>query len=275
MDLNNAVQDAIFMADIDGEVTPEVEVKEEDAGKEQPAEVVEEEQKEEPKEDDRVSELEAKLNDAQKEINRLGYALRKKDDNKPEKKETPLTRQQLFNIFKEHQDEPEVVFQVLDELSKQSRVDAQEAAEKSLDIKTKKAEADALITSMYPDAFKDGTELNSSINKVVEWAHLDGHPMAHEAALGLLLLKNFPDTIREIKELAKKEVEGTLTEDLKKKNESARKKSIDAAKPSKSGDSKSDETVSLSPQQLETAKALGLKTKEQFERYAKLIKSKR
>lgn len=264
-------QDAVFMADIDGDNLPETdETVEEDVGE------VEEETDETPEEveeDSKIVELEDKLSAAQKEINRLGFALRKKDTPK-ETKETPLTKQQLMNIFKEHQDEPEIVFQVMEELQKQGKVDAQEAAEKSLDIKNKKKETEAFINSLYPDAFKDGSELNTSIQNAIEWAHLDGHPFAHEAALGMMLIKNMPETIKEIREMAKKEAEELVSKQLKDKTEVARKKSIDAGKPGKSSGASGKETATLTPAQLETAKSLGLKSKEQLERYAKIVGKK-
>lgn len=269
--MENEQSATVFTAEIDGD-TPEIKDVEEPVD-----ETVEETVDEQPEDesDDKLLDLEAKLSDAQKEINRLGYALRKKEDHSKEPKETPLTKQQLMNIFKEHQDEPEIVFQVIDELQKQGKLDAQQAAEKSLDIKTKKKDTEAFINSIYPDALKEGTELNKSIATTIEWAHLDGHPMAHEAALGMLLLKNMPETIKEIRELAKKEAEELVSKQLKDKTEVARKKSIDAGKPAKSaGASDKTETATLTAAQLETARSLGIKTPEQLKRYAKIVGKK-
>jgi hypothetical protein len=269
---SSVIGDAVFMADIDEGDTPEIAT--EEPGEETPAEEEPDEIEEEEEETvSKITELEQELAKAQKEINRLGYSLRKKEE-KAEPKETPLTKHQLLNILKEHQDDPEIVFQVMEEMSKQGKVDAQEAAEKSMDIKRKKEETAAHIKSLYPDALDDGTPLNNSIQAVVEWAHLDGHPMAQEAALGMLLLKNFPDTIREIRELAKKEAEELHSKDLKDKNEASRKKGIAAAKPAKSGSSDAGKPASLTQEQMETAKSLGLKTPEQLKRYAKLLGAK-
>ena len=60
--------------------------------------------------------------------------------------------------------------------------------------------------------------------------------------------------------------------DLAKKAEEARKKNIKASQPAK-GKGSTDETkaASLTPDQLDTAKRLGLTTKAQLSRYAKMV----
>jgi hypothetical protein len=277
---SSVIGDAIFTADIDDGDKPvvetpeneETEVVDEEEKEEETKE--DEEQQEEDESDKKINSLQEELTKAQKEISRLGYALRKTEKTKEEPKETPLSKQQLLKLYKEYQDDPEIVFQIFEEMGKQGKMDAQEAAEKSMDIKRKKEEAEALIKTMYPDALEEGTPLYESVKNVVGWAHLDGHPMAHEAALGMLLLKNFPETIKEIREIATKEAEEKLKNDLKTKNEASRKKGIAAAKPAKSGTADAGKSVSLTVEQMETAKALGLKTKEQLERYAKIVSGK-
>lgn len=223
---------------------------------------------------DKLAELTNKLTEAQKEINRLGYALRKKDDTK-EEKETPFTKEQLFQLYKEHKDSPEVVFQIFEEMSKQGKVDAQEAAERSIDIKNKKSETEKFIKDTWPDAVSEGTELYDGIQNAIKWAHLENHPFAQEAALGLLLLRNYPETIKQIEENAKKEAEKTNQKNLKDKNENARKASIKAGQSSKAGGSDDNKAASLSPDQMDTAKRLGIdKDPKKLARYAKIVAKK-
>lgn len=228
---------------------------------------------------DKASELEAKhkneIDNLQKEINRLGYALRKDKKDEKKDKETPFTKTQLMQLYKDHADEPEVVFQIMEEMTKIGKIDATAAAEKSVDIKTKRADMDAMLERMYPDAKKEGTELHTGIQKAIEWAHLDGHPFAEHLAFGLLALKSLPDTIKKIKEDARAEALKTSQEDLGKKAEDARKKGITESKPGSKGKS-SDTTkaVSLTTDQMDSAKRLGLTSKAQLARYAKIIGAK-
>lgn len=288
---SDALQDAVFTADIDDEgyvpTDPEEkpdekadkkendepgDEKKEAAKKKEKAEV-----KEDPKPDDKVTSLEKKLEDAQKEINRLGYALRK-DKKETKKDEKPaFTKTQLMQLWKENADNPEVAFQIMDEMTKLGKADAQVAAEKSADIKTKRNDMDQYLEKMYPDAKKEGTELYEGIQRAIEWAHLEGHPFADHLAFGLLAVKNLPETIKKIKEEAIKEASKTSEKDLAKKAEEARKKNIDASKPAGSK-GKGDETkaVSLTANQMETLKRIsgGTPTKAQIARYAKMVGAK-
>lgn len=277
---SEAIQDAVYSADIDDEnyVPPESEDEtetDEEETEETEEETDEEVETEEPKDDGKITELESKLEEAQKEINRLGYALRKNE--KPKKsddKETPFTREQLFNLYKEHKDEPEIAFQIFEEMSKQGKIDAQEAAERSLDIKNKKTEMNNFIQSIYPDATKEGTELHTGIQQAIEWAHLDGHPFADQLALGLLTVKNLPEIKKKIMEDAKSEFKKSTDKDLANKSEAARKERINKNKSTKSSASDTTKSASLTPSQLETAKKMGFKSKEQLARYAKILGKK-
>jgi hypothetical protein len=282
-----AIADAVFTADVDDPdyKPPEgdekkADDKEDDPGDDNDAKSADDkdDKKADEKDDkpDKVSELEAKhqkeIDSLQKEINRLGYALRKDKKDEKKDKETPFTKAQLMQLYKDHSNEPEVVFQIMEEMTRLGKVDATAAAEKSVDIKTKRADMDALLEKMYPDARKEGSELHTGIQKAIEWAHLDGHPFAEHLAFGLLALKSLPDTIKKIKEDAKAEALKTSENDLAKKAEEARKKGIKESKPGSQGKS-SDTTkaVTLTPEQMDSAKRLGLTSKAQLARYAKIL----
>ena len=226
---------------------------------------------------DKLTELELELQKANKEISRLGYALRKGETKKETKddKETPFTKTQLMQLYKEHSDNPEVVFQIMEEMSKQGKVDAQVAAEKGIDIKTKKSNMENYIDNVYPDARQEGTEMYEGVQKTIEWAHLDGHPFANELALGLLTLKNLPENIKKIKEDAKAEALKLSDTDLSKKAEAARKKAIQQNKLNKSGNSDdAAKTVTLTAKEMDTAKRLGITSKAQLHKYARMLGNK-
>jgi uncharacterized pyridoxamine 5'-phosphate oxidase family protein len=270
----SAVADAVFTADIDDDYSPlpdEVEETEEPEAQE------EEETPEEPETPDKVTALERKLEEATKEINRLGYALRKDKEPKKEKEAPAFTKSQLLALYKENADNPEVAFQIMDEMTKLGKADAQLAAEKSTEVKQKLFELDDHLSKMYPEAKKEGSELHSEIQKAVEWAHLDGHPFAEHLAFGLLALKNLPETIQQVKEAAKAEALKTKEKDLAEKTEKARKSGIAASRPTGSGKVVENKSASLSATQLDTLKRMvgGTPSKMQIERYAKMMGAKR
>jgi len=280
----SAIQDGMFTADIDDEgyVPPSDDDDDKDSQNDGDDDKTGDDDKADDKDakadkPDKLTELELELQKANKEISRLGYALRKGETKKDAKddKETPFTKTQLMQLYKEHSDNPEVVFQIMEEMSKQGKVDAQAAAEKGIDIKTKKSNMEAYIDNVYPDARKEGTEMHEGVQKTIEWAHLDGHPFANELALGLLTLKNLPENIKKIKEDAKAEALKLSDTDLSKKAEDARKKSIQQNKLNKSGNSDdATKTVTLSAKQMDTAKRLGFTSKVQLNKYAKMLGNK-
>ncbi len=291
----SAISDAIYTADVDDpEYIPEDDKKgdkkeekkdpvEGDDKKKAGDKAEDKKDEKDEKKTDPAQDLEAKIeakykteiSKLEKEISRLGYQIRK--EKKETKTEKPVfTKTQLMQLYKEHKEDPEVVFQIIDEMTKLGKIDAQDAAEKATDIKTKKGEMDSFIDRLYPDARREGSELHGEIQKAVEWAHLEGHPMAEHLAFSLLALKSLPDTIKKIKEEAKAEAVKTSEKDLASKAEEARKKKINESKPGSRGQS-SEETkaASLSANELETAKRLGFTTKAQVEKYAKMLRSRR
>lgn len=266
-----SLQDATYTADVDDEdyTLPADEESEDD-------EVVDDDQTDNDKEDNEVAELKTQIAEQQKEINRLGYALRKNKPDEKKEKETPFTEQQLVQLMREHHDDPDVMFQIVKEMTKQGTADAKMAAEKSIDIKNKKGQIDEFILQNWPDAKKEGSELYHGIQDAIAWAHLDGHPMAEQLAFGLLMTKNLPQTISNLRKEIEAKYEKTSKQDLENKAEEARKKKIKEGKSSKSGaESDSSRTAaSLTPGQLDTAKRMGFTTKEQLARYAKILNRK-
>lgn len=266
----------IFTADIDEGEKPEADVVEEkpkEEPAEEPTEDPEEEKEEEDEKPDKIAELEAKLEESRKEINRLGYALRK-GEKKETKDEPVFTKAQLLALYKEHADNPEVQFQIIEEMSRQGKVDAQASAEKSAEIKTKKTQMDQFLEQAYPDVRQEGSEIHQNVQKAIEYLGLDGNPYAEFLGFSAMMLHNLPKAIEQIKEQAKAEVLKTSEEDLAKKAEEARKKNIDATKPAKARTGFEDKTASLSAEQLETAKRLGIATKAQLAKYAKFLGAK-
>ena len=278
---SNALQDAVFTADVDDEnYTPPTEDAEEPEVIEETDETTEteeiEEEKETPEKPDKTSELEAQLAEATKEINRLGYALRKdKDKPKTDEKDTPFTKAQLMQLYRENSENPEVVFQIMDEMTKLGKMDAQEAAEKSADIRNKKVDMDKLLNTMFPEAQREGTPLNVDVEKAVKWLHLDDHPFKDFLAMASLTLHQLPNTLKNIREQAIADAQKAGGKDLAAKAESARKKGITEKKATGSSKPKdASKPATLTHDQMETAKRLGITTKAQLAKYAKILKVK-
>lgn len=271
------IQDDVFLADIDDEDYVEDLDETKDDDKKDDKEKDDKPAEEKPdKTEETLTELKNKVEQLEKDNARLGYNLRKASKPEDKKdKETPFTKAELMKLYQEHHADPDVVIQIFDEMTKLGKVDAQAAAEKSADIKNKQAQIDPLINQLYPDAKKEGSELNQGVQEAIKWAHLDGHPFADTLGLALLFLKDMPETIKKIESSIKEKYEKTSKEDLEEKAENARKGNINKGKLSKTGSSSNDDkSVSLTPKQLETAKSLGFTSKKQLDRYAQILNRK-
>lgn len=288
-DLASLVQDGVITSDLDDpDFVPEEPEKEEKPDKkekekpaEEPAEKPEEpeqkpekaedkEDKPEKKDEDPYVALKRELEESRREINRLGYALRKgekKEDTKP-----VFTKPQLMQLMKEHADQPEVVFQIFEEMQKMGTADATKAAEKSLDIKTKRTEMEKALATSWPDYKDEGSANHQAIQSAVDEFHLEGHPFADFLSVAAMHFKSLPKIIEDIKTKTKEELLKTSEKDLSLKAEEARKKKIAENKPAGKGSASNDnKPATLTASQAETAKRLGFTTKQQLARYAKMV----
>lgn len=280
-DLNaEDIQDGTFMADIDDDEYPidqpendDKHPEEDEADDEKPAEDDKPDEK-----DTKIASLEAEIEKQQKEINRLGYAIRKQpESDKKDDKDTPFTLEQLQKLHKEHHDDPAIVFEIMKEMTKLGTADATKAAENTAEIRSKQGEIDKLVTALYPDAKNKESDLYRGVQEAIEWAHLQDNPFKDTLGLALLFLKDFPKTIENVRSEIKADFEKQTGQKLEDKAEAARKESINKNKPSrssKSSDSDGSAPV-LTAQQRETAKMMGFTTKKQLARYAKILASKK
>jgi len=259
------------MADEELIITTEEEPQEPE---ETPAEVPEEKE-EEPKEDP-LETLKAEnektrkaLEDAQKEINRLGYKLRKPEEKKETKEETPtFSKGQLLQLWNEHKDDPAILMQIVEEMQKTAGKGIEEAAEKKIDITNKRTEMDKFLSTAFPDVIKEDTGEHRAVQGAVDFLHLEGHPFARFLAVGAMQLQRLPKIIEDIKEQTRKELLGKTAEEK-------RKEGIKNASPTPGGKTEKPKAATLTPSQMESAKRLGFdKDPKKLARYAEMVGAK-
>jgi hypothetical protein len=270
----------IFTADIDDgpadgkpddDKDPDIKVTEPDtepAAKEPEAKPDTEPDKTEPKDDPLKaieSKYETRMADLQKEINRLGYALRKAEK-APEKKEDEpkFSRAQLLSIMQEHREDPAVMMQVFEELAKDAAKGAEISATKAADIAGKKTQMDAWLRKI--DGIDDeASPVGQTVNKIIGDLYLDDHPFAKFLAASVNVNMNFDKLVAARVEEVKKELLGEKAEDVRKAN-------IKTTAPTSPGKpSQSKEAVTLTASQLETARNLFGDDKKAIAKYARML----
>ena len=209
------------------------------------------------------------LEDAQKEINRLGYKLRKTEEKKETKEETPtFSKGQLLQLWNEHKDDPAILMQIVEEMQKTAGKGIEEAAEKKIDITNKKTEMDKFLSTAFPDVIKEDTEEHRAVQGAVDFLHLEGHPFARFLAVGAMQLQRLPKIIEDIKEQTRKELLGKTADEK-------RKEGIKNASPTTSGKTEKPKAATLTPSQMESAKRLGFdKDPKKLARYAEMVGAK-
>jgi hypothetical protein len=223
-----------------------------------------EEDEEDEKDDgeDKLAELESELQKAQKEINRLGYALRKKEAPKKEEPEAKFTDAQLLNIMNDNADDPAVLFQVVKQMIAQGTEGVKDEAVNAAEIKRTKQELDNYLSTNWPDIKDESSESHKQLTEAKQWMQLDTHPYGDFLATAAVIMQQVPDMIENAKKEAKAEA-------LKEKTEKTRKDKIKSNKAPKGG--KKGEVVGDLPSNFnEAAQTLGL-NKRQKALYAKMI----
>jgi len=215
--------------------------------------------------DAKLAGYQTKLDESQKEINRLGYALRTASKKPETKDNSGFSDAQLLEIYNEHKDDPQVAFQVLKELAKNVGKDVETNAEKKAEIVQQKKQVEGYLDRTWPTWKEEGSEVHKHIQKTKSELFLDDHPLGDFLAMASMEFRRIPMIIKQVHEYAKKEA-------LENKAEKGRKDKIHNGKPdgTTSKPSKS-KAVSLSQTEEETAKKLGLDPKK----YAKFIKGAR
>ncbi|MFA5651211.1 MAG: hypothetical protein WC914_08750, partial [Proteiniphilum sp.] len=212
------------------------------------------------------AEYEGKIGDLQKEINRLGYALRTASK-KPDKENTDepkFSRAQLQSIMAEHKDDPAVMFQVFEELAKDAAKGAEVSATKAIDIKNKKSQMESYLGTIK-GLDDDASPVSQRINKHLGELYLEDHPFGKWLAVAADTLMNFKNIEEAIKEQTRKEILGKAADDKRKSTI----KNNAPAKPGSPSDSSASEA--LTPSQMETAKMMFGNDKKAIARYAKML----
>ena len=210
---------------------------------------------------------EEEKNDLKKEISRLGFMGRENKKLQKELaeagkkgKDDTFTDAQLLQMLKDHQDEPEVMFQIMKQMGKQAGDSATKNAESKVETSSKLKELTKMADKTLPGALQEGSHMYEEVQKTMEHLGLQDHPYGQVLSLAVTSLKNLPNFYKNVQEQTRKEMLGKTADDK-------RKDKIKADKLADKG-SKID-TKDFTSDDKETVSKLGLTSKRQKELYAK------
>ena len=219
-----------------------------------------------------VGTLEKRLNDKETHIKNLNVALhqaRQEKKGKDTEEEAPLTDQQLLGLFKEHQNDPGTLFNIIKYVAQQSAKGVEKKAVDASQIAQKKSDIDNRLIKAYPDLAKDDSELRTGVNSVKTDLNIDDHPYGDLFALGVMTMNNLETLMKQARDEGKQEALKGKVEDKRKETVKKNALTPGGEKPSKAKQSSTE----LSGKALDVAKQMGL-NKSQSKLYARLISKK-
>ena len=271
-DTADEMAELIVTADEDEPADPETVEGDEDTEDEE----VEEEPEPEP--DAKEDEAEKLRSEIKKEINRLGFAVRKGevDDLKAElarlkadkakpkdaDEDPDFTDAQLLQMMKDHSDEPEVMFQIMKQMQKQAGKSIEKKTESMAKITETRKELLGITEKVMPGALEEGTKLYSDVQTSKSYLGLEEHPYGDVLSLAMMSFRNVPKLVQNVKDTMRKELLG-------KGANTNRKEAIKAESLAGKGTKKAA-AKKLTEGENDAVKRLGL-TKNQLKYYNKFI----
>ena len=133
--------------------------------------------------------LAAQLARAQEHINNLNKALHEERQSKKKAAEKggepAFTKAQLKELWTEHRDDPDVLFNILSYMADETARSAQAKAVDQVELVSKKKEVDDYLAQNFPDLANDGSPLRVGVDKAKQELMLADHPFGDILALGL------------------------------------------------------------------------------------------
>jgi len=209
---------------------------------------------------DRVKELESHITDLNKALHEARQITKK---HKEVAETPPLTKQQLQQMFKDHGDDPETMYNLVEYMTTQAAKKGTEDAVDATEISRRKAEHDKIVNSQWPDLSDSTSQLRTQANQVKDHLGIGDHPFGDYMAMGAIIVDQLPKITKEAYEKGKSEA-------LKERTEEQRQKDVKQGKLTPTG-KKMAATIDLGDNFKTTAKQMGL-TSAQQKIYARLIK---
>ena len=152
--------------------------------------------------------LQNELNQRNAHIQNLNIALsqeRAKAKESKEEVENPLTEAQLRQLMKEHVNDPDTLYNIIDYQIKQGMKSTQEATINATEVNRKKQVTSQYINQYFPQLNNPASPMRQNVDQIKQAADLGDHHMGDLAGLGLVFLNNLPQFSQLLWESGKQE----------------------------------------------------------------------
>ena len=211
-------------------------------------------------EDSETAQLKKALSETQKDLLKVSQSLHDlttKKDETPKGKEEKLTRSQIVNVLKEHKDDPEVLFNVIDYLAEEKALSTRDKTLEDVNRRSWEGNLSGISGRILAEDKLLSTKPEHK-GVIAEYARnlgLDNHPAGHLAAHAIYVLSELnkdPSTLFSVYGKPTSEANSDRVDAIK------RTKTLDKTKTSSASPGKG---VGLSSEEAEIAKKFGVNPK--------------
>jgi len=264
-DQTQTVDDESEEDDVEGlETEEDADAVEEGEKEKEPA--ADKQEKKVEKQQPNVSDLQGQIQSMQNHIKNLNIALstERKKNKEETKTEDALTDEQLRQLFHEHKDDPDTIYNLMRYMVGEGSKKATKDAVSIEKINILKSKQDSYIAERFPDMLDESKPLKRLVEDHKKSWNLETHPLGDFLAIAGVVVDQIPVIQKQAYEAGKNDA-------LKDKVETDRKKSVkedkllDGKKSTKKGS-----PVELNENQMDVIKRLGL-SKSGAATYAKIL----
>ena len=165
-----------------------------------------------------ITELQAKNEELQKQLNRKFYNLRKesKKAESTEGDKPQFTDAQLLKILEEHRDDPAVTLQVMKHMTEQAAKTTKKEAVEDSTLLQQKTQADTWLKANIPQLYEDGSELREKTDEIRSTLRLNDHPLGDFLAVAAAQVSAIPNMIKQAREDERKKALAEAAETSRK-----------------------------------------------------------
>ena len=167
-----------------------------------------------------ITELQAKNEELQKQLNRKFYNLRKESREKKtegaEGDKPQFTDAQLLKILEEHRDDPAVTLQVMKHMTEQAAKTTKKEAVEDSTLLQQKTQADTWLKANIPQLYEEGSELREKTDEIRSTLRLNDHPLGDFLAVAAAQVSAIPNMIKQAREDERKKALAEAAETSRK-----------------------------------------------------------
>lgn len=197
------------------------------------------------------------------DLNKALHEERKSKKEAAKEEAPPLSDAEIKKLFKEYQDDPDTLFQIVKYTAEQAAKGASKDVVDKGKIAENRKETESFLQKNYPDVFKEDSDLHQHVSKTKAEMGLADHPYGDFLGTAVQVLINAPSIMKQVYDRGRNDA-------LSGKAEKTRKEIVKESGLTPKGRSVGAESGKLTDAQKDVAQRLGL-TGSKLKTFEKIV----